>query len=137
MLDLRLTPIFSASPEQLFNAWTQPSLMSQWLFKGDASRIERIDIDLRPGGKFFIRETANSEVIDHYGAYLEIDRPHRLAFTLEVPSHFKGVSRVTVDFKPGTAGCEMDFQQSGVEPAIVEASWRMMFSNLARVMLER
>ena len=134
-MPLHLTPMFSASPERLFDAWTQPDLVERWLFKSDNNSIERVTIDLKCGGKFSILERADGETVDHFGEYFEIDRPHRLAFTLEVPSHFQGVSRVAIEFKPHTQGCEMDFKQDGVDPSLVEGAWRMMFTGLARVML--
>jgi uncharacterized protein YndB with AHSA1/START domain len=129
--------VFRASAEELFCAWTDPAIMSQWLFKGDNSEIESIDIDLSVGGRFSIVERAKDEIIDHFGNFLLVEKPQSLSFTLEVPKHFSGTSQVQIDFKQTDTGCEMVFQQAGVNPEIVEGSWRRMFSNLTMVLLRR
>jgi len=134
---LVITPVFSSSAEDLFSAWTDPAVMRQWLFKGDDSEIESIAIDLAVGGRFSILERTRAGTIDHFGNYLSIDRPNLLSFTLEVPAHFPGTSQVEIGFRQVEAGCEMVFRQAGVDPEIVEGSWRRMFIALARVLLSR
>lgn len=131
---LQLSLLFSASREQLFDAWTNKDLVEQWLFRNETNSL-RADLDLRPGGKFFILESDGGRIVDHFGEYLEVRKPERLSFTLEVPAHFQGQSRVEVDFQTVTSGTEMHFAQTGVEPEIVQDDWRMMFQNLTRLLL--
>jgi uncharacterized protein YndB with AHSA1/START domain len=135
MHPVHLTPIYQASAERLFNAWTDPDLMRLWLFKSETNTIERIDRELSVGGRFSILEKADGELIDHYGQYTEIDAPHRLGFWLEVPAHFKGRTEVVISFVQVSQGCEMNFVQTGVDPLLVEKSWRLMFLNLAGTLL--
>jgi len=66
-----------------------------------------------------------------------VDRPRLLCFSLEVPQHFPGQSRVAIAFRQGPKDFEMVFEQTGVDPEIVEADWRRMFSRLAMVLLKR
>jgi uncharacterized protein YndB with AHSA1/START domain len=132
-----ITPLFNAQADDLFDAWTNPAIMRDWLFKGDDSEIENINLDLAVGGRFSILERTTDGVIDHFGNYLLIDRPRLLCFSLEVPRHFSGQSRVAIEFRQGPKDCEMVFQQTGVAPEIVEADWRRMFSRLAMVLLKR
>ena len=73
--------------------------------------------------------------IDHYGEYTAIDPPHRLAFWLEVPTHFEGKTDIVVSFITKSEGCEMNFIQTGVDASVVEKNWRTMFQNLAGVLL--
>jgi uncharacterized protein YndB with AHSA1/START domain len=133
-MTLQFSLLFSASREQLFDAWTRKDLVEQWLFKNDTNSL-RADLDPRPGGKFFILESDGGKVIDHFGEYLEVRRPERLAFTLAVPAHFQGQSRIELDFQTVTSDTEMHFMQTGVETDLVEAQWRMMFQNLTRLLL--
>jgi uncharacterized protein YndB with AHSA1/START domain len=134
--ELRLSSVFRATPERLYAAWTEPRQLVHWLFRGDHSRIERIDWDLAVGGRFSMLERSDSgDEIDHFGEFLVIDRPHRLRFTLEVPKHFAGRSTVDVAFQVTPEGTLMEFTQTGVAPEMVEGSWRMMFTELARVLL--
>lgn len=136
---LVITPVFQVPAEKLFCAWTDPAIVSQWLFKGDDSEIVKVELDLVAGGRFSIVEQTRDDAIDHFGNYLVVDRPHRLCFTLEVPRHFSGVSQVQLEFKTAettTVATEMVFQQTGVDPPLVEGSWRRMFTQLARVFLQ-
>jgi len=133
---LQITPVFQVPAEKLFCAWTDPLLVSKWLFKGDDSEIVKVDLDLSVGGRFSIVEQRTDGTIDHFGNYLLIDKPNLLAFSLEVPRRFSGISQVQLAFKETEVGTEMIFQQTGVDPVIVEASWRRMFTQLARVFLQ-
>ena len=135
MNPVRITPLYKASPDKLFAAWTEPDIMKKWLFRSDTSVIERIETDLRPQGRFSIVERSGDKAIDHFGQYIAIEAPRALSFTLEVPEHFQGSSYVGISFKPSDEGCEMDFLQEGVDPKWVEADWRRMFSALALVFL--
>jgi len=40
-----ITPIFKATAEELFCAWTDPGIISQWLFNGENSKIESVEMD--------------------------------------------------------------------------------------------
>jgi uncharacterized protein YndB with AHSA1/START domain len=81
-----------ATPERVFAAWTDPAVMGQWLFVGPLSEIVQVRSDPRVGGRFSVLERPHdgSADTDHFGEYLHITRPHRVAFTLEVPAHFPG-----------------------------------------------
>jgi uncharacterized protein YndB with AHSA1/START domain len=129
--------VFKATADQLFGAWTDPAIMSRWLFKGNDSDIANIDADVSVGGYFSIAERTREGTTEHTGNYLLVDKPNALAFTLEVPKHFAGTSQVSLEFKQSDVGCEMMFQQTGIDPNIAEAEWRRMFSNLTMVLLGR
>lgn len=121
---------FGVEPEVIFNAWTKPELMKAWLFKSPDNEIRSIKMDLKVGGKFSILELNNNEKIDHFGEYVEIEKPGKLVFTLEVPWHFSGISKVSIEIKATPEGCEMRFTQSGIDTSITKGSWEKMFENL-------
>ncbi len=127
-----LARVFTARPDAVFDAWITPEVMRRWLFKGPSNEILQPEVDARAGGKFSILERAGGEEIDHFGTFETVDRPRRLIFTLEVPKHFPGVTRVTVDLEPTTGGALMRFTQTGVEREVTEGAWRDMFEALAR-----
>jgi uncharacterized protein YndB with AHSA1/START domain len=133
-LALKITQAIKAPPVLVFDAWLKPAMIRQWLFKSPHHRIVRIDIDPRVGGGFSVLEHADGEQIDHFGTYDIIDRPHCLVFSLEVPSHFEGASRVSVEIAATPDGSMLTLTQSGVEPEKTEGSWRMMLAQLARVL---
>jgi len=88
------------------------------------------------GGRFSILELSDNEKIDHFGVYLEIERSRKLSFTLEVPRHYSGVSKVAIEIKQKATGCEMIFTQSEIDVTKTEESWKKMFNNL-KVLLEK
>lgn len=121
---------FFVEAETIFNAWTEPNLMRLWLFKSPTNQILSIHSKLKIGERFSILELNNDEKIDHFGEYLEIKRPHKLLFTLEVPWHFPGISKVSVNIENRPNGCEMIFTQSGIDTSLTKKSWEKMFENL-------
>jgi uncharacterized protein YndB with AHSA1/START domain len=130
---LTLTYRFLVESEVVFYAWTKSDFMKTWLFKSRDNEILSIKTDLKVGGKFSILELNKNEKIDHFGEYLEIEKPNKLVFTLEVPWHFFGVSKVSVEINDKPKGCEMIFTQLGIDTRITKDSWEKMFENLKSV----
>jgi len=133
---LTLANFFSVKPEVVFDAWTKSAFMKLWLFKSSGNEIVSITSDLKIGGKFSILELNKNETIDHFGEYLQIEKPNKLVFTLEVPWHFSGVSKVSIEIREKENGCEMIFSQSGIDTNITKESWKKMFENL-KALLEQ
>ena len=125
-----------AQPEKVFDAWVKPELIRKWLFVGPTSEIINIEIDLRVQGKFSILEFENStnEYIDHYGKYIKIDRPRKLAFTLSVPKHFPGETVVSIEIVATQNETELRLTQTGVSKDVTEGSWIKMFGQLSLVL---
>jgi uncharacterized protein YndB with AHSA1/START domain len=130
---VRITHDFECSPEVIFNFWVDPARMKRWLFLGPTSEIREVLNEPRAGGRFSIRERNQGETIDHFGVYEEVERPRLLEFTLHVPQHFSGVTKVRIELAPAANGCRMIFTQTGVAAEVTEGPWRMMFDTLARV----
>ncbi|GAC1307531.1 MAG: hypothetical protein NVSMB24_19520 [Mucilaginibacter sp.] len=134
LVDIRIVYInhlFHTPIETVFDAWLQPELIRQWLFKNPGVEIIDIKIDPKVDGEFLIttRDSAG-KIISYFGAFQQLERPNILLFTLEAPEHFPGVSLVTVDLQPTKTGCELNFTQTGVEPELVEDGWIRMVDNL-------
>ncbi len=127
---------FSAPAEIVFDAWVNAELIHKWLFVGPTSEIVNVRIDLKVQGKFSILELekSNNEYIDHYGEYLEISKPNKLAFTLSVPKHFPGETNVAIEIIPKGSGCELKLLQTGVSRDVTEESWRKMLAQLKRTL---
>jgi dihydrofolate reductase/uncharacterized protein YndB with AHSA1/START domain len=130
---VRLTRSLNASAENVFDAWLKPELIRQWLFHSAGSELATVQVEARPGGKFSIVENAGGELVEHHGEYLEIERPQRLVFTLEVPKRFAGVTRVAVHIVRATRGCSLTLSQTGVDKQLTEAPWHGMLDALAHV----
>ena len=77
---LRLTRRFDASPERLFDAWTDQKQFAEWFGPKGVTTVY-CDLDPRTGGAWRLlgRNTERSFAVS--GRYLEVKRPERLAFT--------------------------------------------------------
>jgi uncharacterized protein YndB with AHSA1/START domain len=132
---VKISRQFKISPEFIFDAWIKPEIIRKWLFKSPTNEIVRVANDPQPGGAFSIIElTETGDMIDHYGQYIHVDRPDRLEFTLQVPKHFPGVTNVNLTFgRMPDGGCQLHLVQTGVDPHVVEDSWRKMLEQLDRL----
>lgn len=131
---IHLNRHYDAIPEVVFDAWIKPEIMRQWLFANGNNELIDIIVDARKGGRFRILELNQGQQIDHYGVYIEVQRPLRLAFTLEVPWHFKGVTIVTISVFPEEGGSHLIFTQTGIDREITEDSWNQMLDRLGGVL---
>jgi uncharacterized protein YndB with AHSA1/START domain len=138
-MTLKLERHFEASPERLFDAWTDPSVTSQWLFTTAASEVHQAHLDVRVGGQWEIVDRRDGTDYRAIGEYLEIDRPRRLVFTFGMPQFSDAFTTVTVEIRPDAAGSTMTVAQAGLPLEHVPATedgWRAMFDELANVLGE-
>jgi uncharacterized protein YndB with AHSA1/START domain len=79
MTKLEITRTFAASPERVWQAFTQQDALTAWFWPHLAAVVE---VDLRVGGGY--RITATKGPTDDFGVsgeYVSLEPPHRLAFT--------------------------------------------------------
>ena len=78
---LVLKRIFNASIERVFDAWTKPEMLANW-FGPEGFSVKRSEGQLSVGGSYDIEICSpDGGHIRHFGNYLEVSRPHKLAFT--------------------------------------------------------
>ena len=101
--EIRLTRKIAASAEDLFDAWTDPDSLAQWLvpIPGGSTRAR---VDARVGGSFHIDMSGKDEVYPHDGEYLRVERPRLLEFTWISRATNGERSIVTVELRPLDAG---------------------------------
>ncbi len=110
---LRIVRKFDVAPEVVFDAFTEPESMRVW-WTDDTT----FDIDLRVGGRWKIDREEGGETYTMIGEYLEIERLHRLRFTIAMPQFSPNSDTITIDITPdGKDGCEVVFVQSGKDIA--------------------
>ncbi len=84
MLDtniLRLSRIFDAPRERVFDAWARQDHFVQWMCPPHVA-ITLCEIDVRPGGAWRIGgRNESGKVFASSGKYVEVTRPERLVFT--------------------------------------------------------
>jgi uncharacterized protein YndB with AHSA1/START domain len=78
---LRLSRVFDASRERVFDAWARQDHFVQWMCPPRVT-ITLCEIDVRPGGAWRIGgRNESGRVFASSGKYVEVQRPERLVFT--------------------------------------------------------
>lgn len=123
----------SATPEQAFDAWLDPRSASRWLFATEGGVMERCEIEPRVGGRFTIVERRGADLAEHFGEYVELDRPTRLAFDFWT-SFSDERTRVTVDIGRYGDGSLLTLTHDGVWADYEEKTrqgWSKILNGLA------
>ncbi len=98
--ELVVTRTFDAPARLVFAAWTRADLFQQWwLPKSMDMKLESIEMDVRPGGRYRLGFGGG---MDFFGRYLEVIPPVRLVWTNEESGDAGPVTTVTFEEKDGT-----------------------------------
>ncbi|HEY5711273.1 MAG TPA: SRPBCC domain-containing protein [Allosphingosinicella sp.] len=131
---VEITRRYDAATEVLFDAWLDPESVRHWLFATPDGVMERVEIEPRVGGRFRIEERRGTDLAEHYGEYVEIDRPRRLAF--DFWTNFSAErTRITVAIVPDGDGSRMTLTHEGVWADYEDRTrqgWTMILEGLAR-----
>jgi uncharacterized protein YndB with AHSA1/START domain len=126
----------AATPEAVFDAWLDPAGVGRWLFATPNSVMERVEIDPRVGGRFLVAERRGADLAEHFGEYVEIDRPRRLAFDFWT-SFSAERTRVIVTIGPDGDCSLLTLRHEGVwadYEARTHQGWTMMVDGLTRAL---
>jgi uncharacterized protein YndB with AHSA1/START domain len=129
---------FDATPEAVFDAWLDTENACQWLFATPGGVMERVEINPRVGGGFVVSERRGALLATHFGTYVEIDRPRRLAFDFTTDRE-QAPTRLTVEFAADGAGCMVtlthDMNPKWAEyAASVRQGWTGILNGLAQTL---
>jgi uncharacterized protein YndB with AHSA1/START domain len=140
-----MTRRFVATPERVFDAWTDPALAGHWLFTTPLSQSHHTMLDARVGASWRIVDVRGGITYTAIGQYIEVNRPHRLVFTFAMPQFSPNSDTITLDFAADGDGCIMTFTQSGTDIAAEldrvpegeiggsEHGWTLMFLALGQL----
>ena len=96
-----------ATPERLFEAWTEPTQLVKWWGPRPITCAEA-QVDLRVGGAYRIANRLPDEsLLWISGEFEAVDRPHRLVYTWRVETQPSVLERVTVQFEPSGDATEV------------------------------
>lgn len=97
--EIRLTRLFNAPRELVFEAMTKPEHVKQWWGRlGEGYSVPVCEIDLRPGGTWrFVNRHPKGEAAFR-GEYREITPPSRIVFTEIFEEFPDAVSVVTAEY---------------------------------------
>lgn len=107
----RVRRLLKAPPERVFAAFSQPSLVAQWLRPSPDVKLTVLDFDFQPGGSYrFAYDVPDGRRMVVGGVYQVIERPSRLQFSwlIEPPDEHAGIdSEVEVVLTPEGSGTEL------------------------------
>jgi uncharacterized protein YndB with AHSA1/START domain len=116
-LDMRVTRLLPATPEQVFDAYTDAEKQKIWYTILDKEPgIVEIEVDLRVGGQQTAVWGPDRETLFHETqTFLEIDRPHQLVTesTGSGPDGQTMTTHIEITFEEAEGGTLMTVQQSG------------------------
>jgi len=109
---LKVTRTFRASAERVFDAWLDEKTAGRWWFATHSGQMQRVEIDGRVGGKFTIVEKRGDADAEHFGAFVELDRPRRLVLDFATDAGHPP-TRVTIEIVSlEDGGCELTLTQT-------------------------
>ena len=71
--------VLPATPEVVFQHWSDPDSLSRWMKPAETMRDARVEVDFRVGGRFRIAMQGEQEFVQR-GEYLEIEPGRRIVF---------------------------------------------------------
>jgi len=84
-LKVNLNKIIHAPIEKVFDAWLDPTTLSQFILPMPGMDEPQVENEAREGGCFTIIMKVGEDKIPHTGKYLEINRPNKLVFSWNSP----------------------------------------------------
>jgi len=115
--DLRMTRLIPATPDEVFDAYTDAEKQKVWFsLLSDEPGIVEIDVDLRVGGIQHAKWGPSPDrLFWEDQTFLEIDRPHRLvtSSTGGTPDGDTMTTTIEITFEEAAGGTLMTVFQSG------------------------
>ena len=104
---LRLSCHFKASPERVFEAWTNPAHIAKWFHPEDNVYCNEAEVDPQLGGKYRIVLTTPKGPVAAFGDYTIFDRPTQLQMNWQWDHEGQSyISRLNLDMKPSGDGTD-------------------------------
>ena len=129
---LRIVRVLPASPEEVFDAWTDPESLAVWMAPGSVRRSV-VEADARVGGRFRIVMKGPDCDHEHTGEYLVVDRPRRLVFTWISQATQGRPTTVSVELRArGRGETELTLTHEGLPDDAAAASHRSGWGDIVQ-----
>ena len=130
-----VTKVVKASPEEVFEAFTNPEIMAKWFYGHEDWSVE-VSNTLEIGGKYILNMVAtDGKEYKHTGEYKVIAPPEKLVFTWN--SDFAQNTVVTVSFRQVAKGTEITLEHEFLPTDEARKShtkgWTVCLNNLEKL----
>ena len=138
---IRISRSFSASPQEVWQAWTDPRLVKSWFGSDPNGKVLDASLDVRPGGTFEVTfRNSDDTQFTCAGTYKEIKKYQRLVFTWTWKDRPEVQESVTLVFQARQTGTLMIFRHANIDAGTThdyETGWRSTFDKLERTLKAR
>jgi len=98
---------YNATAERIFDVLLDVEKAKRFMFRTLTGKVVRAEIDPREGGEFVFVERRPGGDAEHYGEYVTVQRPKKLAFRFAVQKNAPESDLVTIDVTPLKQGTEV------------------------------
>lgn len=107
--EVRFTRRFKAPRQLVFDAFTTPALLAQWMIGPDGWTLDVCEVDLRPGGAFrYVWTKPGGRQMGMGGTFVEVTPPSRLVHVEVFDEDWTGgETQVTTEFVERDGTTEM------------------------------
>jgi uncharacterized protein YndB with AHSA1/START domain len=100
-LEVRITRVFDATPERIWQAYTDPEQIKQWWLN---TEIDKLDVRVGGAWRFIDRGQGDGKEHGFRGEFTEVDEPRKLARTFEYEPWAGHVMTESVTLEPQEGG---------------------------------
>ncbi|MBL4906265.1 MAG: SRPBCC domain-containing protein [Sneathiella sp.] len=126
---IKVSRIFSSTPEKAFNGWTRPEYLEQW-FGPPGFKAKILMHDLREGGQWrFLMESEQGEKFHHFGTFISIKPNQSLVFTWASEEQVDGWRDINGD--PTLVTVTFDACDAGVKVTVIHENLMSKDARLA------
>lgn len=104
---VKATHRFNVKAETIFDTFLDPKKAKKFMFSTIAGKMIKAEIDAKVGGKFLFVDKRPEGEAAHYGEYVELERPKRIAFKFAMAPNSPDADLVSIDIHTLKQGTEV------------------------------
>ena len=135
---IRISRYFSQSPQEVWQAWTDPELVKSWFGSDPSGTVLDEALDVRLGGTFEVTfRNSDGTQFTCTGAYKEIEKDQKLVFTWTWKDRPEVLELVTLLIQAEQNGTLMIFEHANIDGGTThdyEIGWKSTFDKLERTL---
>ena len=141
--DLRIEKLIDGTPEEVFEAFTEPDAMLVWYIDHPGWEVEIVSCDVRVGGTTSVRFGSGAEKYREDMTYTEVERPYRLSYDEDfvMPDSSSFLTKIAITFEDQAGKTLMTLLQTGFPDAeqrdAHQGGWPNFLNRLEQVVVDR